>query len=56
VCKIAEGIYNEGRELAIVTAIQNMMTDLLISAEQAMSVMRIPEEERGRYLEKVSGC
>jgi hypothetical protein len=45
----------EGRELAIVSAIQNMMSDLMLSAEQAMSVMRIPEEERSRYLKKVSG-
>jgi predicted transposase/invertase (TIGR01784 family) len=46
----------EGRELAIVSAIQNMMSDLMLSADQAMSVMRIPEEERSRYLKKVSGC
>jgi predicted transposase/invertase (TIGR01784 family) len=48
--------HQEGRESTIMDAIQNMMSDLMISAEQAMSVMRIPEEERGRYLKKLSGC
>jgi hypothetical protein len=59
-CDIAKEIYEggreEGRESTIVSAIQNMMSDLLISAEQAMSVMRIPEEDRERYLKKVSEC
>jgi hypothetical protein len=59
-CKILEDMREEAaqiaRESAIVSAIQNMMSDLMLSAEQAMSVMRIPEEERSRYLKKVSGC
>jgi hypothetical protein len=53
--KVALKAKEEGRESTIVFAIQKMMSDLMISAEQAMSVMRIPEEDRGRYLKKVSG-
>ena len=40
----------EGAEQAILQSLRHLMSDLSLSAERAMEVLHIPEDERGRYL------
>ena len=40
----------EGAEQAILQSLRHLMSDLSLSAERAMEVLHIPEDEQGRYL------
>ena len=43
----------EGRETANLNSIKNLMETLEISAENAMDLVKIPAEEREKYLAKL---
>ena len=43
----------EGMEIAILNSIKNLMETLDISAEKAMDLVKIPAEEREKYLAKL---
>ena len=43
----------EGTEIAILNSIKNLMETLDISAEKAMDLVKIPAEEREKYLAKL---
>ena len=43
----------EGAEIATLNSIKNLMQTLDISAEKAMDLVKIPAEERERYLTKL---
>jgi predicted transposase YdaD len=43
----------EGKEIANLNSIKNLMETLDISAENAMDLVKIPAEEREKYREKL---
>ena len=43
----------EGTEIATLNSIKNLMETMAISAEKAMDLVKIPAEERERYLTKL---
>jgi predicted transposase YdaD len=43
----------EGKEIANLNSIKNLMETLDISAEKAMDLVKIPTEEREKYREKL---
>ena len=47
---IAKGI-EEGVTKTYLASIKSLMEEMSMSAEKAMAVLRIPEEERPKYLE-----
>ena len=47
VCNLSKGVWEKG----IVSSIKNMVKNLGISVEQAMTVLEIPEAERKRYMD-----
>lgn len=52
-CKALEDLRNETREEERVNALRKFITKLGWPAEQAMSVLDIPQEERAKYLAKL---
>ena len=52
-CKAFEDLRNETREEVRVNSIRNVMNTLELSAEQAMAALKIPAEERAKYLAKL---
>lgn len=46
---LAKGL-SEGRESAFLNSIRNLVTKLHLTAEQAMEILEIPENERKRYM------
>ena len=43
----------EGTEIATLNSIKNLMETMAISAEKAMDLVKIPAEEREKYLVKL---
>ena len=50
-CNLSAGVEEKGRLDAYLASIKCLMEEMSISAEKAMVVLRIPEEERPKYLE-----
>ena len=46
---------SQGIEIGTLTAIENVMSALKLTIEQAMDVLKIPEAEQIKYLGKVKG-
>ena len=52
-CKIMEEFAEEQREATLIQAIKKMMDNLKLTAEAAMDVLEIPDEERKKLLKKL---
>lgn len=52
-CKAMEDMRNEAVEQNILQTIENLMETLKLSAEEAMAAMKIPDDDRGKYLTKL---
>ena len=50
-CNLSAGVEAKGRMDAYLASIKSLMEEMSMSAEKAMSVLRIPEKERPKYLE-----
>ena len=54
-CNLSAGVEAKGIEKGItdtyLASIKSLMEEMSMSAEKAMSVLRIPETERSKYLE-----
>lgn len=50
-CNLSKGVEEKGIEKGILLSIRNLMETMGWSAEQAMKGLKIPEEEKGKYLE-----
>lgn len=48
-CKAMEDMRNETKDLTLLEAIRNLMNNLKLTAEQAMTALGVPEADRGRY-------
>ena len=67
-CNLSEGVWEKamekglekglekGREETCLSSIQNVMSGLGMTAEQAMELLKIPLEDRGKYLELLKPC
>lgn len=49
-CKAFEETRNEAREQAYLDNIRNFMDSLKLSADQAMAALKVPDEDRTKYL------
>lgn len=52
-CKAFEDLRNETLEKANLNSIRSLMNTMKLSAEQAMAALKIPVEERVKYLAKL---
>ncbi len=50
-CNLSKGVREMGRTDGILSAIKNLIKNMGVSAEQAMSVLEIPEAERQKYMD-----
>lgn len=50
-CNLSKGVEEKGIEKGILLSIRNLMETMGWSAEQAMKGLKIPEEEKDKYLE-----
>ena len=44
----------EGEENGLLTALKNLMASMNMTAEEAINALRIPEEEKQKYLAKLA--
>ena len=56
-CNLSQGIFEKGREEGIMNSLRNLMNNLKMTAEQAMEVLNIPQNEHEKYktMLKVTG-
>lgn len=52
-CNLSKGVEEKGVEKGILFSIRNLMETMGWSAEQAMGELKIPEEEREKYMNKL---
>ena len=52
-CDLSEGVEEKGIEKGILLSIRNLMETMGWSVEQAMEVLKIPEEEKSKYLDEL---
>lgn len=52
-CKAMEDMRNEAVERNILQTIRNLMETLKLSAEEAMTAMKIPDADRVKYMAKL---
>lgn len=54
---LSQGIFEKGREKGISNSLLNVMSNLEMTAEQAMEVLNIPQNEHEKYktMLKVTG-
>ena len=52
-CNLSKGVEEKGGEKGILFSIRNLMETMGWSAEQAMGGLKIPEEEREKYMNKL---
>ena len=52
-CNLSKGVEEKGVEKGILFSIRNLMETMGWSAEQAMGGLKIPEEEREKYMNKL---
>ena len=50
-CNLSKGVREMGRADGILSAIKNLVKNMGVSVEQAMSVLEIPEAERQKYMD-----
>ena len=50
-CNLSKGVEEKGIEKGILFSIRNLMETMGWSVEEAMKGLKIPEEEKGKYLE-----
>ena len=50
-CNLSKGVEEKGVAKGIVASIKNMVKNMGVSVEQAMSVLEIPEAERQKYMD-----
>ena len=52
-CDLSEGVEEKGIEKGILLSIRNLMETMGWSVEQAMEGLKIPEEEKSKYLDEL---
>lgn len=52
-CKAFEETRNEVREQTYLDNIRNLMDSLKLSSDQAMAALKVPDEDRTKYLAKL---
>ena len=52
-CKAFEEARNETREQTYLVSIRNLMDTLKLTADQAMTALKIPPEDQAKYLAKL---
>lgn len=50
-CNLSKGVEEKGVAKGILASIKNMVKNMGVSVEQAMSVLEIPEAERQKYMD-----
>ena len=50
-CNLSKGVEEKGVAKGILASIKNLVKNMGISVEQAMSVLEIPEAERQKYMD-----
>jgi hypothetical protein len=50
-CNLSKGVEEKGIAKGILSSIKNLVKNLDVSVEQAMSVLEIPEAERQKYMD-----
>ena len=50
-CNLSKGVMEKGMTNGILTSIKNLVKNMDVSVEQAMSVLEIPETERQKYMD-----
>ena len=50
-CNLSKGVMEKGMTNGILTSIKNLVKNMGVSVEQAMSVLEIPEAERQKYMD-----
>ena len=48
-CNLSKGVEEKGIEIGTLRAIQNLMETLKLTAEQAMSALKVPDSEQVKY-------
>lgn len=52
-CNLSKGVEEKGIEKGILLSIRNLMETMGWSVEQAMEGLKIPEEQKSKYLEEL---
>ena len=52
-CNLSKGVEEKGIEKGILLSIRNLMETMGWSVEQAMEGLKIPEEEKSKYLDEL---
>lgn len=52
-CNLSKGVEEKGIEKGILLSIRNLMETMGESVEQAMGGLKIPEEEKRKYLDEL---
>ena len=50
-CNLSKGVEEKGIAKGILSSIKNLVKNMDVSVEQAMSVLEIPEAERQKYMD-----
>ena len=50
-CNLSKGVEEKGVAKGILSSIKNLVKNMGVSVEQAMSVLEIPEAERQKYMD-----
>ena len=50
-CNLSKGVEERGVTKGILASIKNLVKNMGVSVEQAMSVLEIPETERQKYMD-----
>lgn len=50
-CNLSKGVEEKGIAKGILASIKNLVKNMGVSVEQAMSVLEIPEAERQKYMD-----
>jgi hypothetical protein len=53
-CNLSKGVEEKGITRGILSSIQNLMESMSWSAEQAMNALKIPEEDRSKYVDEIN--
>ena len=52
-CNLSDSIEQKGIEKALLRSIQNLMKNLKLSIEQAMTALGVPEADREKYAKMI---
>lgn len=52
-CNLSKGVEARGIQKGILSSIQTLMVTMNWTVEQAMDALKIPKEDRTKYLEKL---